>query len=938
LTRVEVPRLGVNDALVGRGPELSLIVSFLDRAASDGEALIVLGEPGVGKTALLEAGAEAALAAGCRVLRAAGVEFEAEVTFSGLHQVLLPLHQEIAHLDVGHRRALNVALGFGEGPAPDRLVICNATLSILGRAARAQPVLVIVDDLHWLDRASAGVLGFVARRLAGNRVGFLAAARTGEESFFERAGLREIEVGPLDETAASELMSARFPALALAVRQRLLAEAQGNPLAVLELPVALSRPQRAALQALPALLPLTRRLQALFRSRVGALPERPQRLLLLMALDASGDVRLLQATGDHQQGLDELAVAERARLASLNAHRLTFRHPLIRSAVVELSTVVERRRAHATLAELWADQPDRHVWHLAEATVGRDEHVASLLEEAGDRVLRRGDGVGAVNTLVRAAELSPNARDRARRLAEAAYIGAHVTGELQGASQLLADARRADPERRDSLEAATTAASVLLNADGDVDTAHRLLVGAIEAHEPTRRHDLKALEDAAETLLMVCHYGCRPELFAPLDRLLARLGPELPQTLALSSKTLSDPVRTARPVIEQLEDAIAKLRDEADPTLILRTAIAAFYVYRLSDCREALWRVVRDGREGGAIASGIRALALLAFDGFLCGEWDQASQLADEVTDLCEATGYRFLNWAGQHTHALLAAGRGDHDRTSRIAREIAQTAAPRGIRSVAHYALHAQALAALGRGDYDEAYRHATAISPAGTFASHVYAALHVPMIIVEAAIHTGRQDEAAAHVKAMRDADIAGLSSRLALLAAGSYAIAAADDSAPGLFEEALAVPDADRWPFELARIQLAYGERLRRTRTITQSRLHLTAALEIFEALSARPWATRAANELRATGQTRHRAGERERDELTPQELEIATLAATGLSNKQIGERLFLSHRTVAAHLYRTFPKLGITSRAALRDALVVPPDDGNHAPVGHRQGPR
>jgi DNA-binding CsgD family transcriptional regulator len=928
LASIDSSRLEVRDALLGRGRELGLIREFLGRAAADGDALVVLGEPGVGKTALLGAAETIAVAGGCRLLAAAGVESEADVTFSGLHQALLPLHDELAELAGAYRDALNVALGFGDGPSPDRLVVANATLALLLRAARSRPVLLTVDDLPWLDRTSAMVLSIVARRLAGSRVGLLAASRTDEESFFQRAGLPEFELGPLDDEAAAELMSAHFPELAPAVRARLLAEAQGNPLAVLELPAALTGHQRAALDALPRVLPLTRRLQALFRSRVGALPNRSRWLLLLIALEATGDIRLLRAVGDSGRGLDELAAAEQARLAFLDArtHRLAFRHPLIRSAVVALSTVVDRRAAHQALADLWADQPDRHAWHLAEATVHQDEQVAKLLDDSGRRRLRRGDGAGAVTALIRAAELSPGAGDRARRLALAAYIGADVTGELGTAAQLLTNSRESAPELTGSLQAAVAASYVLINADGDVDTAHRLLIAAMEGHVvgPTQEAAV-ALEEALHTLTFVCFFGARPALWKPFYDAVARLGPHVPAAVYLNSKTFADPVRTAAPALAQLDAAIEGLADEVDPTRIVRIAIAGVFVDRIGGCREALWRVVRDGREGGAVASAIQALIMLAHDDFLTGQWDQAKRLADEAVELCETHGYELFAWPGREVQAALAAVRGDYDTTQALTDQMIQWATPRRIGAVHGYACSARALAALGRGDFEEAYRHASAISPAGTLASHRPYATWVVKDLVEAAIHTERPDEAAAHVKAMRDADIAGLSSRLALLAAGSAAIAAPDDGALELFEEALAIPGADRWAFELARIHLAYGERLRRARTMTQARLHLTAALEIFEPLGATPWSTRAANELRATGQTRLRAREQDRDELTPQELEIATLAATGLSNKQIGERLFLSHRTVAAHLYRTFPKLGITSRAALRDALAAVPDD-------------
>jgi ATP/maltotriose-dependent transcriptional regulator MalT len=357
-----------------------------------------------------------------------------------------------------------------------------------------------------------------------------------------------------------------------------------------------------------------------------------------------------------------------------------------------------------------------------------------------------------------------------------------------------------------------------------------------------------------------------------------------------------------------------------DPTQILRIAFASTFVDRLGACRGALWRVVSDGRDGGAVFSAIRAMMLLARDDLDTGQWDEALQLVDEALELSDRHDYRMLVWHGGHIRAAVAAARGDFETAHGMAEQLLQWAAPRGIRLMQWYAWQALSLAALGEGDFEEAYRHASSISPLGTLASHVPYALYVAMDLVEAAARTGRHDEAAAHAAAMGDAEIATLSPRLALLARGSAAIAAPDDRAVELFEQALAIPGIDRWPFELARVQLAFGERLRRAQATRQSRLHLAAALQAFERLGAQPWATRAASELRATGQTKPRSDDRDRDSLTPQEHEIAMLAATGLTNKQIGERLFLSHRTVGGHLHRTFSKLGITSRAALRDALA------------------
>jgi DNA-binding CsgD family transcriptional regulator len=335
--------------------------------------------------------------------------------------------------------------------------------------------------------------------------------------------------------------------------------------------------------------------------------------------------------------------------------------------------------------------------------------------------------------------------------------------------------------------------------------------------------------------------------------------------------------------------------------------------------------VVREGRRGSGVAPLITALDHLGLDAWWAGQWDQAQELAEEGLELSLAHGYPLLTWSFRYRQALIAAARGAYDGAHTLTDEMLRWAAPRRIGLAGLAAHHVRSVAALGRGDFEDAYQHATAISPAGVLASHVPLALWVLIDLVEAAVRTGRHTEAAAHVTAMRDAHIAAISPRLALLAAGSQAIAAPDSSALGLFEEALAIPGVDRFPFDLARVRLLYGERLRRARAGKESRPHLAAALEIFERLGARPWASRAASELRATGQTNARADQPARDSLTPQERQIAMLAAAGLTNKEIGQRLFLSHRTVGAHLYQIFPKLGITTRAALRDALASEPPE-------------
>lgn len=785
------------ESLFGRDPELALVRSFLRAADGQGGTLLLSGERGAGKTALLRAAARCAT--DMTVLQAQGVPVEADLSFSGLHQVLLPLVAGVAGLRPVHCAALSAALGLVDGPAVECRVVGEAALALLRRGAVARPMLILIDDLQWIDRFSAGVLSYVAHHLAGARIGVLAAVRPGSNGGFVGTGLRVHELEPLGEDAAADLLDARFPALAAPHRRRVMAEGRGNPMALLEL---------------------------------GAVEERT------------------------------------------------------------------RRRPQAVCG------PDAD---------------AEVLHRAAVESLRLGDSVGAVTTLLRAADLTPRGPARGRRLAHAAYVGADVTGELLAVPRLLARARAADPDVDRSLAAAVATAHLLLNSDGDIDTSHRLLVDAIEAAGDAPGVD-DALVEALHTLLMVCSFGCRPELWPPFRRAVARLGPRVPVTLSLCTWSLADAARTPVRAVEQVVTVVDGLHDEVDPLRIVRIATAAFYLERLEGCRDALWRVVRDGRHGGAVASAISALLILAFDAYHAGRWDEAGRLAAEALTLCDTHGYQLLSSPGQLCLALLAAARGDDETVRTRTDELTGWGVPRGARRVVIYAHEARALAALGRGDFEDAYEAAAAACPPGTLEPDNGHALWLTLTLVEAAARTHRTQEAAAHVAALQEVGTAALAPRLALLAGGAAAIAAPDDRAGGLFAAALALPDVERWPFDLARVRLAYGEHLRRARMTTAAREQLTAALAAFRSLGARPWVARAEGELRAAShhhlRRRHDGGEAA---LTAQEREVADLAASGMTNQQIADRLRLSRRTVDAHLYRAFPKLGITSRAALRDAL-------------------
>jgi DNA-binding CsgD family transcriptional regulator len=371
--------------------------------------------------------------------------------------------------------------------------------------------------------------------------------------------------------------------------------------------------------------------------------------------------------------------------------------------------------------------------------------------------------------------------------------------------------------------------------------------------------------------------------------------------------------------LAEFDRAVLALREPTDPTETAQLAIAAMYIDRIDECREALWRVIEDGRAGGAINSAIRSMMALGVGDFTVGRWDEALELAVEGLALCEAHGYGLQTWFLQAGQALIAAGRGDEELVRSLTEQMMRWAAPRHQGLVQMFAHHARGLSALGQGAFEAAYQHLSAICPPGEFPAFTAYAVKIPLDLVEAAVRTGRHDEAAAHVEAMRSANLATLSGRLALMTAAAAALCASGDEAAVLYEQALSLPDVDRWPFDLARVHLAYGEHLRRHHAPRAAKPHLDTALATFDRLGARPWSARAGNELRASGRTRHRHDDVLAGTLTPQEREIGLMAASGMTNKQIGEHLFLSPRTVGTHLYRAFPKLGITSRAALRDAL-------------------
>ncbi|MFF5296190.1 helix-turn-helix transcriptional regulator [Paractinoplanes globisporus] len=839
--------------IIGRDAELAELTAFV--TGPGGGALVVRGDAGVGKSALLDAAA--ARAEGHRVLRAVGVEAESAIAYAGLHQLLHPLLAHAGDVDP----AFDTIFGRGDAEPPSVLALGIAVLDLLALAAGSEPLLLVVDDAHWFDPQSTEVCTFLARRLAVHAVRLLAGVRSEIESGWDGAALPELHVSPLAAEAAAELLDRAAPGLPAAARERVLRVAEGNPLALLELP-------RAAGDGDD--LPLSRRLERLYGSRVAALAPASRAALLRAALDGR--------TRHQLSGVDDAIAAGLVIPAGAD---LVFRHPLVRSAVLHSATPNERRAAHAWLAARYEADAERYATHLAAATVDPSEEVAAALEEAAHSASARGGAAAAVAMLTRAAELSPSARSRSSRLEEAAFVAAQAA---------LFD--RAELAR---LGGAYTA----FYRDGDLYAAHRLVAAALsgDADAETRGRLLPVL-------LALSMYAQDPALWAVVP-------PVRDPLTALYRDAWGDVARTGGGVAARVREAFGRVGD-GQPWDVMRLGVAAFYVDALAEHRALVRRVAAREEDGGAVSNAMTLLQLVMLDQIGAGEWDAATATGQRGLELTIEHGYALFEHQFYGFLGLLSAWRGDLEAAWRAADRLDRWARPRRVGYLTDLAEAIGAAAGLTSGDYESAYAYASGITAPGSFTPYSKQAVRTFFDLVEAAVHTGRASAARRHAVAARDLGLPAVSGRLAFLVEAALAMV----EEPGAsFEAAVAHPAAALFPFDRARVRLAQGMWLRRQRERSAARAVLAEAAGEFERLGAAPWAARARAELKAGGAAPSGGA----SALTAQEREIAELAASGLSNKEIGAKLFLSPRTVGAHLYRLFPKLGVSSRASLRDAL-------------------
>lgn len=866
-------------SLVGREAEIGVVGRFLAGAAVDGGGLVLTGPAGIGRTTLLDVAATMAADVGALVVRAAGAQDEADLPFAGLSQLLAPLGGAVERLDPGHRAILLAVLGPDAGHDGDGRqrpvdgdAVTAALAAALEVAADDRPVVIAVDDLPEIDASSTACLRSLARAVPGRRIGLLATATTAAV----HGWLPERRLAPLDDGAAAALLAARVPQPDRADRDRLLRAAQGNPLALRELP----------LRAGGALGP---RLASLFGARLAALPEHGRRLLLRAALADSDDLDLL--LGEGVPVPEELNQAERAGLVALVGRSVLFAHPAVPATILATATAGERRRAHAVLADAFVDRPDRRLWHRSAAVTGPDDDTARALEGTALHLLARGDAAGAMAALRRGAGLTWPGAARARRAARSAYLDAAVGGELDAAAGL------PGPTGGGPLWATAARAHLLLHGDGDLDAAHRLLVDAMgTGADPDVEPGV--LTAALDTLLTICRIADRAALWSQFHALAARHAERVPVAVRYGAHQPPG--------------------DQPDPVETVRAGWSLLDVDDVGRRAGDLHRVLDDGRRGGAAGSAMSAAALLALDAFAAGRWDDTHRLARQGQALCASHAHETLAVLAAAGPALVAACRGEEVACREHTSRMIGWAAPRGARLVHHYATHARVLVALGQGDAESAYHLARGITPPGAVGPGG-AGRRLVMDLVEAAVRTQRHDAAAAHVRAAQRAGIAEISARSALLVAGAAALTEQGDRARSWYEQALAVPGVERFPFDVARVRLAYGEHLRRSRATLAARQQLTTSLAIFRRLGAHPWTARTESELRAAGHRVLRARGTASTALSHQEQTVARLAATGATNRQIGERLGISPRTVSSHLAGVFRKLGVTSRAALGEAM-------------------
>jgi len=905
---------------------------LVDPVPPSSQILLVLGEAGMGKTVLLADAAARARSSGTRVLSVTGRESESRLAFAGLHQLLRPVLASAAGLPVAQAQALLRAFGLaadhpgdpGDPGASDPLLARVAVLTLLSDLSERAPVLVIADDAHWIDRGSLEALAFAGSRLDAERVVLLVGARGQAPPPGFGRGFPELRLEPLSAADAGLLLDGQPRPPRGQARWQVLAQAAGNPMALIELATVIADDPGASRRWAAEPLPLTDRLSAVLTARFAALPEQARVALLLAAVADGPDLRVAASRG---AGPDAraLAPAEELGLVRVDRTGLRFSHPLVRSAIYHSAPFAQRAAAHRRLAEALHDQPDRRAWHLAAAALQPDEQVASLLEATAAQAQHRGGATAAALALERAAELSPDRPDQARRLVAAASA-AVPTGQGDWVQEL---ARRAlevtaDPDLR--LTARHDAAWALAWSGRRSAALSALLSVAEEASR-----DRPALAwDAVGSAATVAYQSGAPAGRQAVERALARLqrqGPPPPgqvpgldvDVLRLWIRASADPIAGRDQLLRDLRKGLSSPIEE--PSL-WRIASAAWLLDESELAISLLQDAMRRLRAPGVRGTSGGSLTVLGWAYIDTGRWDEALDAAAEAAGIAEANNMDIVAASADVITATVLALRADSGAARWHAARALATVDPAESGLIAARARRALGVAALSDGSYLQAFTQLCGLFSEDGAPLHNYASYLGVADLAAAAVRADRRIEGGDVVEQALGRLDGRASARLEQLIARARGLLAEPDVAEAHFDKALADPAGDQWPFERAQLRLDHAEWLRRRRRINDAKAALTEALSTFRRLGARSWAERAQAELRACGVAVTRApGEPDAlAELTPQQRQIVRLASDGLTDREIADRLFLSPRTVSSHLYRSYPKLGVASRHQLRDVMA------------------
>jgi DNA-binding CsgD family transcriptional regulator len=890
-----------------------------DVRAGESRVLVIRGEPGVGKTVLLDHLARHA--PGCQLARASGVQSEMELAFAGLHQLCAPMLKQLARLPVPQRDALQTAFGLSAGPAPDRFLVGLAVLSLLSEVAGERPLICLVDDQQWLDSASAQALEFVARRLAADPVGLVFAARDPGD---ELAAFPDLAVEGLAEGDARALLDSVLAGpLDARVRDQIVAETRGNPLALLELPRGLTPAELAGGFGLPGARPLSGRIEESFRRQIEALPDHVRRLLQLAAADSSGDPLLVwRAAG--QLGIEVQAGAPEVDggLVGFGA-QVRFRHPLVRSAAYRSASAQERQEIHRALAEVTDPRldPDRRAWHLAQAAAGPDEEVAGELERSAGRAQGRGGLAAAAAFLERAALLTPDPVRRTQRLLAAARTKADA-GALDAALGLMVAVEAGPVDALQTAEVERLRGQIALEQRRGSD-ADRLLLSAARRLQPVSADLARAAHLDALVAAIWANEMASPGVREAAEA--ARTAPPGPVPpgaidvlLDAVALRMTEGYAAAAPALTRALEMVLALdvsSGESDRWQWLAggriSQIIAMELWDFESWHALAVSQVKFSRDTGALMHLAFALNYLARTHILAGELATATRLVEEDHLIAEAAG----NPPVADTAMMLAAWRGQEQEASELIEAVSREATARAAPALVSRAAYASSVLYNGLGHSAAAYdaaRRAFEREPMG-YGSHI-----VPEL-AEAAARSGDTRLLQAALEWLSERTSATPTEWVLGIEVRVRAMLSEGEAAERCYRESIERLSRTRVRTQLARAHLLYGEWLRRENRRAGAREQLRTAHEMLEAMGAEAFAERARRELLATGETVRKRVSDTSDALTAQEAQVARLARDGLSNPEIGARLFISSRTVQYHLRKVFTKLGISSRSQLHQVL-------------------